>query len=172
MEKLEDILVAQLVNETKRRIIEEGINRIRKCLGALDMHEIWFRPNENSNSVGNLVLHLCGNVRQWAITTFSGITDSRHRQQEFDERGPLPVSELLQLLDQLESDLNPVLDNLDAKAIAGSYQVQGFNETGTAILVHISEHFSYHVGQITYFVKMKKDMDIGYYADQDLDSTT
>ncbi|MBR9920273.1 MAG: DUF1572 domain-containing protein [Bacteroidetes bacterium] len=171
MEKTAHLIARQLCQETHRRICEEGIVRIKKCLDQLSLTEIWYRPNENSNSVGNLVLHLCGNVRQWAISTLGKQADVRNRKAEFEERGPLAKQQLIMKLDKLEADLLPVLDALQPSDLAAEYRVQGFRESGTAILLHVSEHFSYHLGQITYFVKMKKDIDVNYYGDQDLDAT-
>jgi uncharacterized damage-inducible protein DinB len=165
------LIATQLIAETLRRINGEGIPRLRKCLAQLTEGDIWYRPNANSNAVGNLVLHLNGNVRQWVISTLGGAPDRRQRQREFDERGPLPTAHLLELLDELERDFAKTLKELTPDALTKSYEVQGFQETGTGILLHVAEHFSYHVGQITYFVKMKKDLDIGYYEEEDLDVT-
>jgi uncharacterized damage-inducible protein DinB len=152
-----------LVAEVRRRIFEENVPRIKQCLGELAEAEIWYRPNENSNSVGNLVLHLCGNVRQWILSGLGGQEDKRRRQQEFDEAGPIPTAELLRHLDSTMAETAGVLDALPAEKILQVIEVQGFKETGLSILVHVVEHFSYHTGQITYFVKWRKNMDMGYY---------
>ena len=158
-----------LIKEVRRRLMEEGANRIKKCLSELTPTEIWFRPNDNSNSVGNLVLHLCGNVRQWVVSGLGGHPDIRNRPSEFEEKGPLPTSLLIKKLDEAMSAVDEVLDTLTPEMITQPVVVQGFEETGLSVLVHVTEHFSYHVGQITYFVKWKKDMDIGYYAGLELD---
>jgi len=68
-----------LIKEVKRRLFEEGVGRIKKCLEVLNEEQIWYRPNANSNSVGNLVLHLCGNVRQWILTGLGKKEDIRQR---------------------------------------------------------------------------------------------
>lgn len=162
------LLTQQTLQEVRRRLIEESIPRLRKCLGELSEAEIWSRPNTNSNSVGNLVLHLCGNARQWMISTFGQQRDIRQRNEEFTERGPLPTQHLLDELDHLERALIPVLETITAEDLTKSYSVQGFSETGIAILIHVVEHFSYHVGQVSYFVKAHKDLDLGYYAGLDL----
>ena len=157
-----------LLAEAHRRLVGESIPRIRKCLDQLSVEEIWYRPNENSNSVGNLVLHLCGNVRQWLIAGLGDQPDIRERQKEFDERGPLPTEKLLLELDLLEKEIEDLLASLTAEKLAGDYIVQGFQENGVSILVHVVEHFSYHVGQITYFTKARLDIDMGYYAGLEL----
>lgn len=160
-----------LVREVRRRLLEEGLPRIRKCLSELEEKDIWLRPNEHSNAVGNLVLHLCGNVGQWLVSTLGRRPDTRQRQREFDEREPMPAGELLRRLEEVLSEADQVLAQLAPEDILSEYSVQGFRENGLSILVHVVEHFSYHVGQITYFVKWKKDMDVGYYKNSDLDIT-
>lgn len=159
-----------LIQEVKRRLFEESIPRAKKCLGLLSEEEIWRRPNGNSNSVGNLILHLCGNVRQWLISAIGGQTDTRERQKEFDEQGPLPTTELIALLDKLQQDANKVLDEIQIETLVKPFEVQGYSETGLSILVHIVEHFSGHIGQITYIVKAQKDISTGYYEGHNLDN--
>lgn len=158
-----------LIEEVKRRLFGEGIPRIQKCLAQLNEKEVWQRPNEQSNSMGNLVLHLCGNVRQWVIAGLGHQEDVRQRQTEFDERGPISKVKLLVMLGELEKDVLPILAKVTEADLVAMHSVQGFQESGVSILVHVTEHFSYHVGQITYFVKALKDMDMQYYGGVDLD---
>ena len=143
---------------------------MHKCLNRLSQEEIWFRPNENTVSIGNLVLHLCGNVRQWLISGLGGAPDHRERQLEFDEPGPLPTEELRVQLDRLSREIEATLEGLSPKQLVSSYHVQGNQVSGVSILVHVVEHFSYHVGQVTILVKSRKNMDMGYYEGQNLDS--
>lgn len=158
-----------LIAEVKRRLIEESIARARKCLHLLSEEDIWYKPNTESNSVGNLILHLCGNARQWVIAGFGRAKDVRERQAEFDEEGPMPTERLIELLDTLEKDLIKVLDSLKEEELLQMHKVQVFEENGIAILIHVVEHFSYHVGQITYFVKARKNIDTAYYGDMELE---
>ena len=160
---LSNDLFLSVIEEVERRLFLEGIHRIKKCLDFLSEEEVWQRPNENSNSVGNLVLHLCGNVRQWIIAGLGKVPDVRERQSEFDERGPLPKADLVALLDALEKDVRKVLPQLTPEMLVATHPVQVYEEKGMTILIHAVEHFSYHVGQITYFVKARKDLDVGYY---------
>jgi len=157
-----------LISETRFRLLEESIPRLHKCLDRLSEEEIWYRPNENTISIGNLVLHLCGNVKQWLISGIGGTPDHRNRQQEFSETGPLPVAELHEMLNKLAADIEIVLENLSASDLAAEYKIQGNGVSGVSILVHVVEHFSYHVGQATILIKSRKNVDMGYYAGQDL----
>ena len=113
-------------------------------------------------------MHLCGNIRQWVIAGLGGHKDVRERQKEFDEQGPIPLEELLGLLSVLKKDVETVLNEVTAEDLIKKRSVQIYQESGLSILVHVVEHFSYHVGQVTYVVKMLKDVDTGYYAGQDL----
>lgn len=158
-----------LVREVRRRLKEEGLMRIRKCLSELTEEEIWYRPNANSNSVGNLVLHLCGNVRQWIVSGLGEQPDVRDRTAEFNEKGPIPADVLINRLEEVLAEADEVLKELPPEKIIQPVKVQGFDETGLSILIHVVEHFSYHTGQITYFVKWKKDVDTAYYGEMDLD---
>lgn len=158
-----------LIADIRKRLLEENIPRLRKCLGQLSEAEIWYRPNPNTNTVGNLVLHLCGNVRQWLISGLGNTPDIRQRQQEFDENGPIATAVLLEKLDSLATDIEQTLSQVSVEDLLQERTVQGiYQETGISILIHVTEHFSYHVGQVTYIVKLAKNMDMGYYAGLDL----
>jgi len=158
-----------IIAETRRRLMGESVPRIKKCLANLSETEIWYRPNEHSNSIGNLVLHLCGNARQWIISGLGEAADHRQRQEEFDERGPVPTEKMLADLDELIVEIEAVLENLSAESLLTLHPVQVFEESGLSILVHVVEHFSYHTGQITYAVKALKDMDMAYYGSLNLE---
>jgi uncharacterized damage-inducible protein DinB len=157
-----------LIRESKRRLYEESLPRIRTCLAQMSVDEIWSRPNEQTVSAGNLVLHLAGNVRQYMIATLGGVPDVRVRQAEFDEKGPLPTAELLGRLEATMAEAAGVIDRLDSATLLRPHRVQGFVETGLSILVHVVEHFSYHTGQIAYIVKSRKNVDLGFYRGKDL----
>jgi|APTNR8051073442_1049403.scaffolds.fasta_scaffold00614_12 uncharacterized damage-inducible protein DinB len=161
-----------LIAETKRRLIGESVPRIKKCVAQLSEPEIWYRPNDHSNSIGNLILHLCGNARQWIVSGLGKAPDHRRRQAEFDERGPVPLQQMLEGLDVLMVEVNEVLDRLTPEDLLKMHPVQVFEESGLSILVHVVEHFSYHTGQITYAVKALKDMDMGYYGQLNLERKT
>ncbi|RMG83705.1 MAG: DUF1572 domain-containing protein [Bacteroidetes bacterium] len=154
-----------LLAETRRRLFEEGIPRLKKCLLALSEEEIWHRPNAHSNSMGNLTLHLCGNVRQWILSGLGKQPDRRRRQAEFDQRDPIPRETLFRQLDELARGVEAVLQSLTPADLLATHEVQVYRETGVSILVHVVEHFSYHVGQMTYYVKWLKDCDMGYYPE-------
>lgn len=153
-----------LVAEVRRRLIGESIPRLRQCVSTLQEEEIWRRPNPQSNSVGNLVLHLCGNARQWIGSGLGGRPDERKRQAEFEERGPIPTAQLLALIEETERMIEEELEKIDPEDLLAVRPVQTFEESGLSILVHVVEHFSYHVGQAAYWVKAMKGEDLGFYG--------
>lgn len=157
-----------IVKETKRRLINEGVVRIKQCLEHLTEGQIWHQPNQNSNSVGNIILHLCGNVRQWILTGLAGQEDNRERDREFELTSRVSAEKLVEKLDKLMKEVSDYLDEMPVEILLEKRNVQGFEETGLSILIHVVEHFSYHVGQITYYVKAANDIDMQYYGGVDL----
>ncbi len=156
----------ELVDETYRRIVEESIVRIKHCLNQLSENEIWHKPNTNTNSIGNLVLHLCGNARQWIIHGLAGHIDVRDRTTEFSEKGTISSKKLYALLDTLTADLKLTLPKIASSDLLQKHTIQEhWTESGVSILIHAIEHFSYHTGQITYYTKLIKNIDTGYYSD-------
>lgn len=130
------------------------------CLNALSEKDIWWRPNEASNSVGNLTLHLCGNVRQWIISGVGGAPDVRHRDQEFSERGPLPRKGLIALLRATVNEACGVLARTPNDSLGKHFSRQGFEKTRLRAIADVVEHFSYHTGQIIYVTKLRNERDL------------
>lgn len=157
-----------LLAEAKRRILDESIPRIRKCLGLLHEEDLWYRAGPEVVSPGNLVLHLCGNARQWLGSGLLGLPDDRDRAAEFAREGGMNRAELLAHLAAAEEDITRYLDEADPATLLAERPVQIYRETGVAILVHVIEHFSYHTGQITWMTKVRRNVDTGYYAGSDL----
>ncbi len=158
-----DQIKEALIHEVLHRLYDESLPRILKCLDQLDENQIWWRPNESSNSIGNLVLHLCGNVRQWIYTGIGGYEDHRNRQSEFDEHGPIPKKELISKLTSTMEVVRPVISNIAVDQLLQERPVQTFEETGLTILIHVTEHFSYHTGQIAYISKLLLARPLGFY---------
>jgi len=160
-----------IILDVKRRLFAEGIVRIKKCLDQLSEEQVWYKHNANINTVGNLILHLCGNVTQYVLHGIDGQPNVRQRANEFSEPGPIAHEVLIKKLDVLQEDVDAALDRITADDLTKERQVQGFDENVTSILIHVTEHFSYHVGQITYYTKYILDVDTGYYGGLDLDVT-
>jgi hypothetical protein len=139
--------------------------RLRTCVESLTDEQIWWRPNPSSNSIGNLVLHLNGNMRQWLVGSFQREEDHRNRPAEFAEQGPLPGRELIEKLGATVNAGLDVLARLTEADLLASYEIQGYHVTGLAAVYQVIEHFGLHYGQIAYVTKMLRDQDLGFYKD-------
>ncbi|MBK6777226.1 MAG: DUF1572 family protein [Flavobacteriales bacterium] len=150
--------------------LNEGRERLHKCLDLLSEDQVWKRANTSTASVGNLVLHLCGNVGQWVNSTLGSDADQRVRDAEFSDTGSLDKSQLLAKLDETMTKATTIIGALSDTDLIREFDVQCYRESGTAIIVHVTEHFSYHVGQVTLHTKLLLDIDTGYYAGQNLNA--
>jgi len=156
-----DSKIAAIFLKEVGRSFEKYLSRIVHCLDELSEENIWWRPNEASNSAGNLVLHLSGNVRQWIVSGLGGAPDARKRDLEFSERGPVPRRELIARSRKTINEARRVLGQLTPEKLLRNYTIQGFHVTGLEAVAHVYEHFSNHVGQIIYITKMKQGKDLG-----------
>jgi uncharacterized damage-inducible protein DinB len=143
--------------------LRQHAGRIETCAGKLSAEQIWARGSQNENAIGNLVLHLCGNVRQWIIAGVGGAPDVRQRDGEFAARGGVPVAELLEKLRSTVEEAVAVLERVTAERLAEPLLIQTYNATGLTAIYHVVEHFSGHTGQIVFATKMLTGEDLGFY---------
>lgn len=136
--------------------------RIHDCVGRLTDDQIWLRHSENENSVGNLVLHLSGNVRQWIGHAVAGQSDQRDRDSEFAAQEGLGSAALLQRLDEIVDAAVATLQTLQT-GLEQQRTVQNYNVTVLEAIYHVVEHFSQHTGQIIFATKLLTGEDLGYY---------
>jgi uncharacterized damage-inducible protein DinB len=129
---------------------------------VLSDEQLWWRANPESNSVGNLVLHLAGNVRQWIVSGVGGSVDQRDRQSEFDERGPMSGAELLTRIRTTVEQADRVLAKVGADHLLESRRIQGYDLTIFQAIYAVVEHFSMHTGQIILLTKTWKG-DLAFY---------
>ena len=148
--------------------ISENTTKLTSCLDQLDETETWKRPNENSNSVGNIILHLCGNIRQYAISSLGNMEDVRERDKEFSVAGGHSKSELIKKLIVTVEEAKSIIQNIGSDELLRKRQVQGYYQSGIGIILHVTEHYSYHTGQIIFWTKLLKNKDLGFYAGIDL----
>ena len=151
------------VEQARHFFIQEYRPRILRCLDELAEEDVWWRPNEHCNSVGNLILHLCGNVRQWIIAGVGGAPDRRERSREFAERGPIAKSALRERLQETLDEADRVLAALEPARLTEPKIIQGFRTTNLQAIFHVVEHFGQHLGQTIYLTKMRKDTDLRFY---------
>ncbi|MEO8414177.1 MAG: DinB family protein [Ginsengibacter sp.] len=143
---------------------EENTKRIIKCLEEIDEAETGKAPNYHSNSIANLILHLCGNINQYIISALGNNSDERERDQEFSIKEGYTKNEVAKKLTITTTEANRIISNISNEDLGKIYVVQGFNLSGIGIIIHVTEHFSYHTGQIAFWVKQLKNWGLGFYA--------
>ena len=153
------------VSFSREKLIKEMWPRLCSCLDELSEEQIWWRPNESSNSIGNLLLHLNGNVRQWILQSIGGIENVRDRDSEFSQRTAIPAAELRAALDATLRQVDSVLEKLTAEDLLRKHQIQVYdNVSAVDAIYHVVEHFAMHYGQILYISKLVAGKDLGFYA--------
>jgi len=158
------------------RLLEDYFVKIASAVDALDDEQVWRRPNESSNGVGNLLLHMSGNVRQWIISGVGGAEDARDRASEFAARGSAPKTELMELVKTTLDEADAVLARIEAECVAANSDAplqrecrpQAYEVTVFDAIFHVVEHFSYHTGQIIFAAKWLAEGQVSFYDDRRL----
>jgi Protein of unknown function (DUF1572) len=135
--------------------LDSALERIKHCLGQLNEQQVWHRSQPGLNSIGNLVLHLCGNLRQWVVAGVGGAADARDRPAEFAERGPIPKGELLRSLETAVEESKRVLAGVDARRLGEVRRIQGFDVTGVAAIFDSVPHFRGHTQEIVHMTRLQ-----------------
>ena len=154
---------AAFIDQSRKYLDAEYLPKVRRCIAALAEEDVWWRPNAASNSIGNLLLHLAGNIRQWVVSGAGGEPDIRERQQEFDAKEGLSRSDLLALLERTLRDVDRVLSRLDAEQLSEQRVIQGRKVSVLQAIYHGVEHFAMHTGQIIYVTKLRTSKDVKFY---------
>lgn len=144
--------------------LQQLAGRIEDCVGRLTEEQVWARGSESENALGNLVLHLCGNVRQWIVSGVGKQADVRQRQEEFDARGGVGVPQLMEKLHGTIEDAVAVLQAVTPERLLERESIQKYDVTVMEAIYHVVEHFAGHTGQIIFITKMLTSSDLGYYA--------
>jgi uncharacterized damage-inducible protein DinB len=146
------------------RKLELLTGRIESCLDRLSAEQIWARGGDNENAVGNLALHLAGNVRQWIVSGVGGKPDVRERDAEFAARGGASAAELKKRLRGTVEEAAAVIEGLSAERLTERVTIQKYEGSVLEAIYHVVEHFSMHTGQIQFATKMLTGADLGFYA--------
>ncbi len=159
-----DALAQPFLATARQKLLDEFWPRTCACLDSLNDEQIWWRPNEESNSIGNLLLHLNGNVQQWIVTPLGRREDTRDRDAEFAERAHVSASVLRSLLDKTLAEVEEILQRLTPEDLEERHHIQNHDVTALQAIFHVVEHFAMHHGQILYITKMLQGRDLGFYA--------
>jgi len=160
----DNTVAGEFIRRASEFLLGDYLPKIERCLEKLTDEQIWWRANEESNSIGNLVLHLCGNARQWIISGLGSAPDHRVRDSEFEQRDIIARDELLTLLHSTLKEVDHVLHTLDPATILQSRKIQGNDVDILEAIFHVTEHFSMHTGQIIMLTKMLTGTDLRFYG--------
>jgi hypothetical protein len=157
--------ISKLFIENARSLLTTNYRpKIERCLAELTDEQTWSRPNDASNSIGNLILHLCGNARQYIVSGVGQTEDTRKRKTEFEARGGMTKDELKGKLLQTLTEVDKVLDGLTESQLSEWRRIQGRSIPVLEAVFKVVEHFSMHAGQIIMLTKMLANKDLRFYV--------
>ena len=139
--------------------------KLRDCLNALPRGAVWARPNQDSNSVGNLLIHLTGNVTEWILGGVGGRSYKRYRAGEFAQRDGADASKLMDDLEGVLREADRVLAGLTEKDLERSVVIQERDTNVLGAIYHVVEHFAMHTGQIVFLTKLYAPGRIQFYEE-------
>lgn len=143
----------------------EWLPKIEAALDALGEDDLWWRPNEASNSAGTICVHLAGNVRQWVVAGLGGAPDTRDRPTEFATTGGRSRADVLADLRAAVDEACAVIDRLGEDDLLRTYAIQGREPTGLRAVYHAVEHFAMHAGQVVWIAKARADRGMEFYEE-------
>lgn len=135
--------------------LASSLAKIVHCVEQLEDQDLSWRQHESHNSIQNVVLHLCGNVRQWIVHGVAGEPDARHRPSEFSDRQPLPKAELLARLQDAVTQADLALTSFPAERLLDERRIQGFDTTVLSAIFDSVSHFVGHTHQIVYITRLR-----------------
>jgi uncharacterized damage-inducible protein DinB len=156
---------AIFLDRSRHYLAVEYPAKIRRCLDALPSDAVWRRDDEQSNSIGNLLLHLAGNVRQWIVSSVGGAPDSRSRSGEFEARDGADVETLFAALRRTLDEADAVIAALTPEQLLERRTIQGREVSVLEAVYHVVEHFALHTGQIILLTKRHAPGRIHFYED-------
>lgn len=165
MTEIDNDLAELFLEFSRKKLHGQYWPRLRECVAALTDEQVWWRPNDASNSIGNLLLHLNGNVRQWLVASFNKEEDKRNRPAEFAAQEGSSAQELLAALGATLDAGAVVLQRLTAEELLAPYEIQGYHVRGIDAVYQVVEHFGLHYGQIVFITKSLLGRDMGFYKE-------
>jgi uncharacterized damage-inducible protein DinB len=155
------------ISRSRYWLTKEYPIKLRHCVNALPREAVWARPDAGSNSIGNLLVHLTGNVTEWILGGVGGQTINRNRAGEFAQKTGRDAAALLDDLEVVLNKADSVLARLNAKGLERSIVIQGRETTVLGAIYHVVEHFAMHTGQIVLMTKIHAPGKIHFYEDAD-----
>jgi len=143
------VAIVREVSNRMRALLE----RTEQAIGQLEDSQLWYRNHPTDNSIGNLVLHLVGNLRQWILSGIKNLPDTRDRPLEFSTQQGISKIDLLKMLRGTIEESCRAIDALPTSRITESKLIQDTDTTIAYALVMAVSHLGLHVGQIQFIAK-------------------
>jgi len=169
MTNIKDKWVSEFLENSIYRL-DESTRMIKISLDSVSESDIWKKPNESSNSIGNQIAHICGNMTQYIIASLGEQDDFRNRDEEFSMTGGFTKIQLIHKLEDTVKKARLVLNECNKKQLIKKRIVQGYNLSGIGIVMHAVEHYSYHTGQIAFWTKLMTNKGLGFFDGRDLNT--
>ena len=159
---MEQPLAALFIDHSTRKLAQLT-GMIAACLAQLSDEQVWQRGGPNQNAVGNLVLHLCGNIGQWIGHTLGGAPDVRDRAAEFSTQGGYTAAELAALLQEMVRQADGIIGSLTEERLTATVQTQDGPRSGLEVVYQVVGHLQQHGGQIVFAAKQMTGRDLQFY---------
>lgn len=157
-----DELTAALRQEWVQ-LLDQALSRIDHCVSQLDDQQVWCRPGPGQNSIGNLLLHLAGNLQQWAVEGIPQLSGNRQREAEFAADGTVSGEQLLSRLRLTVQAAAAVIEQIPDQQWTAERHIQGFQVTVLGALMHTVPHFVGHTHQIVQLARMQLGSNYRYH---------
>lgn len=162
-----DHIASGFLAHSRWLLVTEYPTKLRACVEALPADALWRRPAPGANAIGNLLLHLNGNVRQWIISGVGGAQDVRERDAEFAALEGVTAAELMAKLEHTLNQADAVLERLTPDDLLSRRSIQSREVTVLEAVYHVTEHFGMHTGQVILLTKMIAPGTLRFYDDTD-----
>ena len=153
------------ISRSRYWLVKEYPIKIRRCVEVLPPSAVWARANATSNSIGNLLVHLAGNVTEWILGGIGAQTINRNRAEEFARQQGQDGRKLLDDLERVLEKADSVLAKLNADDLDRPLVIQARETTVLGAVYHVVEHFSMHTGQIILLTKIYAPDKVHFYED-------
>jgi hypothetical protein len=147
--------IARMFLDDSRARLAHARHRITGVINQLSDEDLNWRPNPQTNSVTNLIIHICGNLKQRYGHHITGEADLRDRPAEFDTALNRSRPELLALMDDAFGMVDGILERLPMAMLFNVTQVRGESRSILDIIITSTTHTSEHLGQIIYIAKIR-----------------
>jgi hypothetical protein len=144
---------SEFLRQTSFRFIQ-SFDRINHAIRQLDDRQVWHRPSAESNSVGIILQHLEGNLRQWICSALGGDEYLRVRTAEFAAESRVPKEQLLSNFSRLGNRVQEIVAAISSASLLDRKRIQGFDETVMSALYNAACHLELHAGQILFITKL------------------